>query len=120
MIPPEEEFDTLHCEDDEEDDFGSNLEVVDVVKMSIASLPNMIPKAPISPNKKIWAKSEPNPGNEIERAITEFDDSDISNRPRLKTFFEIFLWDKIARPHRKPFGLFYPLETCFSAESFHP
>jgi len=30
------------------------------------------------------------------------------------------LWDTIARPHRKPFGLFYPLETCFSAESFHP
>ena len=30
------------------------------------------------------------------------------------------LWDKIARPHRKPFGLYYPLETCFSAESFHP
>jgi len=26
----------------------------------------------------------------------------------------------LARPHRKPFGLFYPLETCFSAESFHP
>ena len=23
-------------------------------------------------------------------------------------------------PHRKPFGLFYQLETCFSAESFHP
>jgi len=30
------------------------------------------------------------------------------------------LWDNIARPHRKPFGLFYPLETCFCDESFHP
>ena len=29
------------------------------------------------------------------------------------------LWHKIARPHRKLFGLFYPLETCFSVESFH-
>ena len=28
------------------------------------------------------------------------------------------LWDKIA--HRKPFGLFYPLETCFSSYFFHP
>jgi len=28
------------------------------------------------------------------------------------------LWDKIARPDRKPFGLFYPLETFFSAKSF--
>ena len=28
------------------------------------------------------------------------------------------LWDKIARPHRKPFGLFYPLETCFSSYFF--
>jgi len=31
-----------------------------------------------------------------------------------------FLWDKIARSHGKPFGLFYPLETYFSAEYFHP
>jgi len=30
------------------------------------------------------------------------------------------LWDKISRPHRKPFGLFYPLETCFYAKSFQP
>ena len=30
------------------------------------------------------------------------------------------LWDNIARPLKKPFGLFYPLKTCFSAESFHP
>ena len=28
------------------------------------------------------------------------------------------LWDKIACPHRKPFGLFYPLETCFSSYFF--
>jgi len=26
---------------------------------------------------------------------------------------DLFLWDKIARPHSKPLGLFYPLETCF-------
>ena len=32
---------------------------------------------------------------------------------------QYFLWDKIARPHRKPLGLLYPLETCFSVESFH-
>jgi len=25
------------------------------------------------------------------------------------------VWHKIARPHRKPFGLFYPLEKCFSS-----
>jgi len=31
----------------------------------------------------------------------------------------ILLWDKIARPHRKPFGLFYPLETSFSSNFFH-
>ena len=31
----------------------------------------------------------------------------------------IILWDKIARPHRKPFWVLYPLETCFSGESFH-
>ena len=38
----------------------------------------------------------------------------IYNFPKLKIvqFQHIFLWDKIARPHRK---LFYPLETCFSA-----
>jgi len=34
--------------------------------------------------------------------------------------YKILLWDKIARPRKKPFGLFYPLETCFSAESFNP
>ena len=28
------------------------------------------------------------------------------------------LRDKIARPHRKPFGLFYPLETCVSSYFF--
>ena len=32
----------------------------------------------------------------------------------------IILWDKIACPHRKLFGLFYPLETCFFAKSFQP
>jgi len=32
----------------------------------------------------------------------------------------MFLTDKIARLHRKPFGLFCPLETCFFAEYFHP
>jgi len=37
-----------------------------------------------------------------------------------KNIFSKILWDKIARLHRKPFGLFYPLETCFSAESVHP
>ena len=26
------------------------------------------------------------------------------------------IWDKIARRHRKPFGLFYLLETCFSVK----
>jgi len=31
-----------------------------------------------------------------------------------------FIWDKIARQHRKPFGLFYSVETCVPAESFNP
>ena len=30
----------------------------------------------------------------------------------------LLLWDKIARPHRTPFGLFYPLEPCFSSYFF--
>ena len=38
----------------------------------------------------------------------------------VKTKKRILLWDKIARPHRKPFGLFYPLETCFSSYYFQP
>ena len=43
------------------------------------------------------------------------------NKKKHKTWKKSnLLWDKIARPHRKPFALFYPLETCFSAKSFHP
>jgi len=32
-------------------------------------------------------------------------------------YYSILLWVKIARPHRKPFGLLYTLETCFSSTS---
>ena len=32
---------------------------------------------------------------------------------------KIKLWDKIARPYKKPFGLFYPLETCFLSFFIH-
>jgi len=30
------------------------------------------------------------------------------------------LWNKIARPHRKPFGLFYMLDKCFFRYYFYP
>ena len=43
----------------------------------------------------------------------------------IKYSLYIILWDTIARPHRKPFALFYPLETCFfrrifSSKTLHP
>jgi len=43
---------------------------------------------------------------------------------KIDPLFEIYnichniLWDKTPRPHRKPFGLFYPLETYGSSHFF--
>jgi len=45
-------------------------------------------------------------------------DSEKNNKYIKKIKF--ILLDKIARPHRKLFGLLYALETSFSAESFYP
>jgi len=67
---------------------------------------------------------------DFQRKLRFTHNCDLRSQLRIFYFREFFYLPKIsisdqnfqnyARPHRKAFGLFYPLETCFSAESFHP